>query len=208
MCGFDSRWAFLIQDVGKPGIPRALDASNRGFESLQDYFEIFDLRFLIADLVSVQSIENRKWIRPRRAARSARHPVKVETVSSNPIGDACTARYANRQSGEAQTFVIVCGFDSHPCYSIKVGVPWRAKLVVTQWSRTAVTKATLGKPSLDICIQRRLPEWSTSFASKSGVEKSAVTFCATTSSGLFISVGLKVRRRSRVDRAVNQTPMA
>lgn len=27
-----------------------------------------------------------------------------------------TARYANRQSGEAQTFVNVCGFDSHPCY--------------------------------------------------------------------------------------------
>ena len=26
------------------------------------------------------------------------------------------ARYANWQSGEAQTFVIVCGFDSHPCY--------------------------------------------------------------------------------------------
>ena len=29
------------------------------------------------------------------------------------------ARYANRQSGEAQTFVIVCGFDSHPCYLIQ-----------------------------------------------------------------------------------------
>ena len=27
-----------------------------------------------------------------------------------------TARYANRQSGEAQTFVNVCGFESHPCY--------------------------------------------------------------------------------------------
>ena len=26
------------------------------------------------------------------------------------------ARYANRYSGEAQTFVIVCGFDSLPCY--------------------------------------------------------------------------------------------
>ena len=32
------------------------------------------------------------------------------------------ARYANRQSGEAQTFVIVCGFDSHPCYSRMVGM--------------------------------------------------------------------------------------
>lgn len=26
------------------------------------------------------------------------------------------ARYANWQSDEAQTFVTVCGFDSHPCY--------------------------------------------------------------------------------------------
>ena len=86
--------------------------------------------------------------RPRGAARSARHPVKVEAIGSNPIGDAVgvegeesrvegqqvsvlhpqpstlnpplstldPARYANWQSGEAQTFVIVCGFDSHPCY--------------------------------------------------------------------------------------------
>jgi hypothetical protein len=37
-------------------------------------------------------------------------------MGSNPIGDAYKARYANRQSGEAQTFVIVCGFDSLPCY--------------------------------------------------------------------------------------------
>jgi hypothetical protein len=53
--------------------------------------------------------------RPRGAARSARHPVTVEIVGSNPIGDASIARYANWQSGEAQTFA-VCGFDSHPCY--------------------------------------------------------------------------------------------
>src|SRR3954449_12025577 len=33
--------------------------------------------------------------RPRRAARSARHPVTVEIVGSNPIGDASIARYAN-----------------------------------------------------------------------------------------------------------------
>src|SRR5438094_1618094 len=26
------------------------------------------------------------------------------------------ARYANRESGQAQTLVMVCGFDSHPCY--------------------------------------------------------------------------------------------
>ena len=57
--------------------------------------------------------------RPRGAARSARYPVTVEIVGSNPIGDADPlARYANWQSGEAQNFVIDCGFDSHPCYSI------------------------------------------------------------------------------------------
>ena len=52
--------------------------------------------------------------RPRGAVRSARHPVKVEIRGSNPLGDAFhnTTRYAIRQSGEAQTFV-VCGFDSH-----------------------------------------------------------------------------------------------
>jgi hypothetical protein len=53
---------------------------------------------------------------PRRAARSARHPVKVEITGSNPVGDAFlkTARYANRKSGAttairggARTFVIL-----------------------------------------------------------------------------------------------------
>ena len=68
-----------------------------------------------------------KSIRPRGAAWSARHPVTVEITGSNPVGDAgaglrpeaggcreflppasCppAAPYANRQSGEAQTFVI------------------------------------------------------------------------------------------------------
>ena len=66
-------------------------------------------------------------IRPRGAARSARLPVTQEDQSGHPcpIGARVqipsgtldkTARYANRQSGEAQTFVNVCGFDSHPCY--------------------------------------------------------------------------------------------
>ena len=32
-------------------------------------------------------------------------PVTLEIVGSNPIGDASIARYANWQSGEAQTFV-------------------------------------------------------------------------------------------------------
>ena len=61
--------------------------------------------------------------RPRRVARSARHPVTVEIVGSNPIGDAFGARYANWQSGErpplgrwCPTFAF-CGFNSHPCYS-------------------------------------------------------------------------------------------
>jgi hypothetical protein len=44
-------------------------------------------------------------LRPRGAAWSARLPVTQEIVGSNPIGDASIARYANRQSGEAQTFV-------------------------------------------------------------------------------------------------------
>ena len=34
-----------------------------------------------------------------------------------------TARYANWQSDEVQTFVIVCGFDSHPCYSVNFEHP-------------------------------------------------------------------------------------
>ena len=47
--------------------------------------------------------------RPRGAAWSARHPVTVEVAGSNPVGDAGirTARYANRQSGQAQTLVIL-----------------------------------------------------------------------------------------------------
>ena len=44
-------------------------------------------------------------------------------MGSNPVGDASIARYANWQSGEAQTFVI-CGFDSHPCYSIGSCSSW------------------------------------------------------------------------------------
>jgi hypothetical protein len=55
----------------------------------------------------------------RRGVGRPRHPVTVEIVGSNPIEDASRnrdrARYANRQSGEAQTFV-VCGFDSHSCH--------------------------------------------------------------------------------------------
>ncbi len=45
--------------------------------------------------------------RPRGAARSARHPVKVEAVGSNPIGDAYMAWYANWQSDGFQKSVIV-----------------------------------------------------------------------------------------------------
>ena len=42
------------------------------------------------------------------------------------------ARYANRQSGQAQTLVIVCGFDSHPCYLGTVSAGhWRAQVAVT-----------------------------------------------------------------------------
>ena len=53
---------------------------------------------------------NDQW--PRGAAWSACLPVTQEIVGSNPIEVAWKmARYANRQSGEAQTFVM-CGFDS------------------------------------------------------------------------------------------------
>ena len=47
---------------------------------------------------------NNQW--PRGAAWSARLPVTQEIVGSNPIEVAWKmAWYANRQSGEAQTFV-------------------------------------------------------------------------------------------------------
>ena len=43
------------------------------------------------------------------------------------------ARYANRQSGQAQTLVIVCGFDSHPCYcKHALAGHWRAQAAVTR----------------------------------------------------------------------------
>jgi hypothetical protein len=61
--------------------------------------------------------------RPRRAARSARHPVKVEIMGSNPIGGARLikpARYANWQSDQAQTLAS-CGFDSHSCHLVFAG---------------------------------------------------------------------------------------
>ena len=52
----------------------------------------------------LQRITNDQW--PRGAAWSARLPVTQEIVGSNPIEVAGRmARYANRQSGEAQTFV-------------------------------------------------------------------------------------------------------
>ena len=64
--------------------------------------------------------------------RSARHPVTVETVGSNPIGDATTQHLETsaaasgvvrkRKSDEAQTFRF-CGFDSHPRYFMPGGVP-------------------------------------------------------------------------------------
>jgi hypothetical protein len=46
------------------------------------------------------------------------------------------ARYANRQSGQVQTLVIVCGFNSHPCHcknneqNASAG-HWRAQVAVT-----------------------------------------------------------------------------
>ena len=62
---------------------------------------------------------------PCGAAWSARHPVKVEIVGSNPIEGAGwmeTARYANRQSDRdhrqgGARISVTCGFDSHSCHS-------------------------------------------------------------------------------------------
>ena len=62
------------------------------------------------------------FIRPRGAAWSARRPVKAKIAGSNPAGDAA-ARYANRESDEAQTFAIVCGFDSHSRH-LEIPVGW------------------------------------------------------------------------------------
>ena len=53
------------------------------------------------------SYSSKQLPRPRGAAWSARHPVKVEAVGSNPIGDAYTAWYANWQSDGFQTSVVV-----------------------------------------------------------------------------------------------------
>ena len=52
----------------------------------------------------LRTITNDQW--PRGAAWSARLPVTQEIAGSNPVEVAWKmARYANRQSGEAQTFV-------------------------------------------------------------------------------------------------------
>jgi hypothetical protein len=65
---------------------------------------------------------------PCGAARSARLPVTQEVAGSSPVeGAETTVRYANRQSGEVQTFVI-CGFDSRlhhwkPMRRLGIGKP-------------------------------------------------------------------------------------
>ena len=63
-----------------------------------------------------------KRIRPRGAVWSARHPVKVEVVGSNPIGDADMVRCANLVERRISN-VRDCGFDSLPYYffSVKQG---------------------------------------------------------------------------------------
>ena len=55
------------------------------------------------------------------------------------------ARYANRQSGEAQTFVIVCGFDSLPCYFN----------IMAQWT------SGCGRHALTVEIAGSNPAWVT-----------------------------------------------
>ena len=66
-----------------------------------------EIRGLCSALLSSFTLHSSNFICPRGAARSARLPVTQEIVGSNPIGDAALARYANRQSDEAQTFMIV-----------------------------------------------------------------------------------------------------
>ena len=55
----------------------------------------------------LRTSDSREEERPRGAVRSARHAVNVEIAGSNPVEGAFAARYANRQSGQAQTLVIV-----------------------------------------------------------------------------------------------------
>ena len=60
----------------------------------------------IACVIHPSSFRLHPSLRPRGAAWSARLPVTQEIVGSNPIEVAWKmAWYANRQSGEAQTFV-------------------------------------------------------------------------------------------------------
>gem|GEM_PF-3631750 len=101
------KWRFnSVRDYSRPDTQTG-KAARLGHRRAAMVAGRLQLRFLLGALEIT--------IRPRRAARSARHPVTVENVGSNPIGDALAARHANWQSGEAQTFAD-CGFDSHPCY--------------------------------------------------------------------------------------------
>jgi hypothetical protein len=54
----------------------------------------------------------------------------VQIRSGTPFRSIQTARYANWQSGEAQTFAD-CGFDSHPCYLHASVGHWQASVAVT-----------------------------------------------------------------------------
>ena len=54
---------------------------------------------------------------PRRAAWSARHPVTVEIVGSNPIGGAENSKRRGSPTAEASGLSPeCCGFESHPRY--------------------------------------------------------------------------------------------
>ena len=97
---------------------------ERWFESIRDHCLIFVMRLGRAAGVSLRVLRSLPEAQAgtagsRRGVGRPRHPVTVEIVGSNPIEDAWRdrdrARYANGQSGEAQTFV-VCGFDSHSCH--------------------------------------------------------------------------------------------
>ena len=89
--------------------------------------------------------------RPRGAAWSARHSVTVEITGSNPVGDACyrSARYANRKSGEAQTFVTLSVGSTPTRATLRVVLLMAAcKVVVAKQVRWMTRGSIPSRPTL------------------------------------------------------------
>ena len=87
---------------------------------------------------------------------SARHPVKVKAAGSSPAGDARSngaARYANRQSGQAQTLLhvgsnptraMICGF---------IGSPHRLRKIAFPSAGHRRAQVTVNHPPLALQVQ-------------------------------------------------------